>query len=128
MQLLAQRPELPKPQAVIPIPSSKSRSFEPVRELAVQLAARLAIPALIDSLGKTRETRQQKELNTLIAKQNNISGVFVFRGKVNGRHLLLVDDLYDSGATLREAACTIGKGHPASIVVLTLTKSIQSNV
>ena len=127
IELLAQHPELPKSQAVIPVPSSKSRSFEPVRELAIQLAACLGIQALIDSLGKTRDTRQQKELNTFVAKQNNIAGAFVLRRDVRNMNLLLIDDLYDSGATLQEAARIINRGRPSSLVVLTLTKTIQSN-
>ena len=125
---LAQHPDLPQPQAVIPIPPSTIRTFDPVSHLAQLLASSLDIPAMINSLGKTRTTQPQKGLNSFVAKQRNVSGTFHFNGDVTGLHLLLIDDLYDSGATLCEAARTLTKGNPASIIVLTLTKTIQSNI
>jgi ATP-dependent DNA helicase RecQ len=97
-------------------------------ELANQLATSLDILVMIDTLGKTRNTQQQKRLITLVAKEKNIAGAFQLNGDVNGKHLLLIDDLYDSGATLCEAARTLARGQPASIVVLTLTKTIHSNL
>jgi predicted amidophosphoribosyltransferase len=126
--LLAQHPDLPQPQAVIPIPPSTLRKFDPVSHLAQLLASKLAIPAMTNTLGKTRSTQPQKELNSLVAKQRNVSGAFHLKGDVTGLHLLLIDDLFDSGATLCEAARTLSQGHPASIVVLTLTKTIHSNM
>lgn len=128
VELLATHPDLPGPHAVIPIPSSILRTFEPVMELANQLATSLDILVMIDTLGKTRNTQQQKRLITLVAKERNIAGAFQLNGDVNGKHLLLIDDLYDSGATLCEAARTLARGQPASIVVLTLTKTIHSNL
>lgn len=128
IDLLAQHPDLPQPHAVIPIPSSTLRTFDPVPHLAQVLASSLDIPAMINTLGKTRTTRPQKELNSLVAKQRNVSGAFRLNVDVAGKHLLLVDDLYDSGATLCEAVRTLARGQPASIVVLTLTKTIHSNL
>lgn len=63
----------------------------------------------------------------MAAKQANVRGAFTTQGAVAGMHLLLVDDLYDSGATLSEAARSLGRGHPASIVALTLTKTIHAD-
>jgi len=126
--LVALHPDLPQPQAVIPIPPSTLRKFDPVSHLAQLLASKLAIPAMTNTLGKTRTTQPQKELNSLVAKQRNVSGAFNLKEDVTGLHLLLIDDLYDSGATLCEAARTLTKGNPASIIVLTLTKTIHSNI
>ena len=39
----------------------------------------------------------------------------------------LIDDLYDSGATLEEAAKVLSRGGAASLIVLTLTKTIHSD-
>ena len=125
--LLAEHPELPRPHTIIPIPPSSAREFDPVTHLAQALAERLGIPACLEILVKIRQTRPQKELRFLAAKQSNVAGAFSLRGSVRGRHLLLVDDLYDSGATLCEAARTLQRGRPAGIVVLTLTKTIHSD-
>jgi len=126
-ELLARHPELPKLQAIIPVPPSTLREFDPVTQLARALAGQLNIPVLIGALAKTRQTRPQKELKSLSAKRANVTEAFALRANVAGKHLLLVDDLYDSGATLCEAARILSRDRPASIVVLTLTKTIHAD-
>lgn len=126
-ELLAEHPELPKPNAVIPVPPSTRREFDPVTQLARALAGQLGIPVLTSTLLKTRQTRPQKELKSLAAKRANVAGAFALRADVAGKHVLLVDDLYDSGATLHEAARILSRGRPASIVILTLTKTIHAD-
>ncbi len=126
-ELLAAHPELPNPEAIIPIPSTQQREFDPVRVLAETLAAHLAIPALTDTLVKTRATKPQKELTALAQKQANVAGAFALKGNVRGKRILLVDDLYDSGATLQEAARVLHRNGAASIVALTLTKTIHAD-
>lgn len=127
-ELLRVHPELPAPDGIVAIPSSTAREFDPVSELAKALAARLAIPVLSGTLVKTRATRPQKELTALPQKQSNVAGAFALRGDVRGKRLILVDDLFDSGATLNEAARVLTRGGATSIVVLTLTKTIHSDL
>jgi len=64
----------------------------------------LGIPVLTSALAKTRATRPQKEMTSHAQKIANVAGAFSLRGNVRGQNLILVDDLYDSGATLNEAA------------------------
>lgn len=125
--LLAEHPEISDLHAVVPVPPSARRDFDPVSHLAQALAARLGIPASLATLVKSRQTRPQKELNSLSAKLANVAGAFALRGSVADQNLLLVDDLYDSGATLNEATRTLNQGHPANIIVLTLTKTIHAD-
>ncbi|MEJ2709205.1 MAG: RecQ family ATP-dependent DNA helicase [Anaerolineales bacterium] len=125
--LLAGHPELPRPDFVVPVPASIQRSFDPVANLAQELSDCLDIQVLKNGLIKVRTTRPQKELKSLAAKKANIAGAFKLAGQVKGKRLLLVDDLYDSGATLTECAGTLARGSPASIVVLTLTKTIHAD-
>ncbi len=127
VELLAAHPELPKPDAVIPIPPSTRRDFDPVTLLARVLAEQLGVPALADALAKTRSTKPQKEMTALAQKQSNVAGAFALKGDVRGKRLILVDDLYDSGATLTEAARVLSRGGAASLVVLTLTKTIHAD-
>ncbi len=126
-ELLRAQNGLPKFDAVIPVPPSTPREFDPVGNLARALAQELKIPALLDVLVKTRATKQQKEMIALAQKQSNVRGAFASKGDVRGKHILLVDDLYDSGATLQEAARVLQRGDAASIVVLTLTKTIHTD-
>ncbi|MCC7163749.1 MAG: RecQ family ATP-dependent DNA helicase [Anaerolineae bacterium] len=125
--LVRQHPELPSFYGVIPVPPSAPREFDPVGNLARALAKELKIPASFGVLVKTRATKQQKEMSALAQKQANVRGAFALQGDVRGKHILLVDDLYDSGATLQEAARVLQRGGAASIVVLTLTKTIHTD-
>jgi ATP-dependent DNA helicase RecQ len=127
LELLAAHPELPRPDAVIPVPPSIRRDFDPVTLLAQALAEQLAVPALASALVKTRTTKPQKEMTALAQKQANVVGAFALKANVRGKCLILVDDLYDSGATLVEAARVLNRGGAASLVVLTLTKTIHAD-
>lgn len=126
-ELLRAQNSLPKFDAVIPVPPSTPREFDPVGNLARALAEELNIPALFGILVKTRATKQQKEMISLAQKQANVRGAFTLKGELRGKNVLLVDDLYDSGATLQEAARVLQRGGVASIVVLTLTKTIHTD-
>ncbi len=126
-KLLEQHPELPEPSVVIPVPPSTAREFDPVTALARRLATELEISALLSVLVKTRATKPQKELTSLAQKQANVAGAFALKGDVRGKHIVLVDDLFDSGATLCEAARVLTRGGAASLVVLTLTKTIHAD-
>ncbi len=126
-ELLRAQNSLPKFDAVILVPPSTPREFDPVGNLARALAEELKLNVLFGVLVKTRATKQQKEMIALAQKQANVRGAFALKGDVRGKHILLVDDLYDSGATLQEAARVLQRGGVASIVVLTLTKTIHTD-
>lgn len=126
-QLLAEHPELPHPDLILPVPPSTARPFDPVATLGEALGRRLGVPVLREGLVKTRVTRPQKELTSLAQKRANVAGAFALRADVRGKHVLVIDDLYDSGATLQEVARTVAGGRPASIIMLTLTKTIHAD-
>lgn len=126
-QLVREQPGLPKFDLVVPIPSTTVREFDPVGVLATALAAELSIPASLGVLVKTRATNPQKALHSLVQKQANVRGAFKVNGDLRGKQVLLVDDLYDSGATLQEAARVLRQSGVVSIVVLTLTKTIHTD-
>lgn len=126
-ELLREHAEFPKFNSVVPVPPSTPREYDPVSNLAAALAAELKIPPLFSVLAKTRATKPQKEMTSHAQKQANVRGAFIVKDDVRGKHILLVDDLYDSGATLQEAARVLQRAGAASIVVLTLTKTIHTD-
>lgn len=127
VQMLAAHPQLPRADVIVPVPPSTPRAADPVTLLAQSLAAALRLP-LVNTLVKTRVTRPQKVLTSFAQKQANVRGAFALKGDVRGKHCVLVDDLFDSGATLHEAALVLARGGAKSIVVLTLTKTIHSDL
>ncbi|GIV08093.1 MAG: ATP-dependent DNA helicase RecG [Fimbriimonadales bacterium] len=85
---------------VVPIPSTISGSL--VEDFAARLAGRLGIP-IRRALQKTRDTSPQKDFTNTVQKTKNIEGAFEVTETVSQQNLLVVDDVFDSGATLREA-------------------------
>lgn len=126
--LVEAHPELADVDAILAVPPSTPRPTDPVRTLAIALGRRLGVPVPADWLVKTRATQPQKEMHTLAQKRANVAGAFAVRGSVQGRRLLVLDDLYDSGATLEEVARALKRAGAAAVSVLTLTRTIHSDV
>lgn len=112
---------------VIPLPLHpkrlEERGFNQAQEIARHLARTLNLPLDIDSLQKTKATQTQAEL-PLKARKANLSGAFECMTDLEGQHILLVDDVLTTGATLDEAARVLklhGASHvTASVVARTL--------
>lgn len=94
---------------LIPIPLSrkklKNRGFNQAEEIAKKLSEKLKIPILTNGLIKTKENLPQMELSGK-ERQENIKGAFevIKKEEIQGKKILLVDDVYTTGATMEEAA------------------------
>lgn len=126
MALCAEHQELAGVDGIVPVPPSTPRAFDPVSALAEELSRRLQRPVWT-ALVKTRRTAPQKELRTLAQKRANVAGAFRVQSDVRGKRLLILDDLYDSGATLEEVSRVLRQAGAASLCVLTLTRTIHSD-
>jgi ATP-dependent DNA helicase RecQ len=126
LALCAEHPELADVDAIVPVPPSTPRPSDPVSALADALGTRLGRPVR-PVLVKTRNTKPQKEMHTLAQKRANVAGAFAVRGDVRGQRLLILDDLYDSGATLEEVCRVLRQAGAARLCVLTLTRTIHTD-
>jgi ATP-dependent DNA helicase RecQ len=126
MSLCAEHPELADVDALVPVPPSQPRPNDPVRTFTAALSGRLNKPVLL-TVSKTRHTQPQKDMHTLAQKKANVAGAFAVQGDVRGKRLLVVDDLFDSGATLEEIARVLCQSGAARVCVLTLTRTIHSD-
>ena len=124
--LIREHPELAAVDAIVPVPPSAVRQWEPVRLVADALGAKLGLPVAA-MVTRTRRTQPQKEMRTLAQKRANVAEAFSASGEARGKRLLVVDDLYDSGATLDEIAKTLRSAGASAICVLTLTRTIHSD-
>lgn len=105
-------PKFEKIGLVVPVPASKVRERQPVYEVANEIAKNLKI----ESFEKIVCMQQAKELvvplKDLPSREKKVAalaGRFVLRDEIKSEgcwNALVVDDLYDSGASL-EAVCNI---------------------
>ena len=126
LAVIRENPDLIDADALVPVPPSTPRSTDPVRRFCDALSARLKLP-ILDVVSRTRPTKPQKEMHTLAQKRANVSGAFAASESVRSRRVLVIDDLYDSGATLEEIVRTLTRSGAASATVITLTRTIHSD-
>lgn len=113
--------------AIIPVPPSKNRAFQPVLEITKSLSSRLRIPFHDDLLVKTKETPELKDVYEYKKRMELLKNAFDIGSNVlNGKSILLLDDLYRSGATLNaitEILYNQGGVHNVYVLALTRTRS-----
>lgn len=95
-------------------PRLRERGYNQSEEIARVLAARLGRPLLHHALVRLRNTASQQGLR-LAQRRINVRGAFQATPVVAGRHLLLVDDVLTSGATLNEAAAALRRAGALSV-------------
>lgn len=112
---------------VIPVPLHKKRlnerGFNQSLLIAHYASQRLNIPLCIDGLQRVRWTRPQIEL-TRDERLKNVKGAFATGAgfKPEGKKIILVDDVYTTGATVNECAKVLKKGGAKEVVVFTLAR------
>lgn len=101
----------------------KRRGFNQAEEIAKELAVFLKIPLLTDVLIKTKETLPQVSLTTEKRKEN-IKGAFLCQNqeKIQGRRILLADDVYTTGATMEECALTLKRAGAKEVWGVTVAR------
>lgn len=110
--------------AVVPVPLHRSRlakrGFNQAELMAKRVAERINAPVL-DKLRAVRRTRDQVELSAG-ERRTNVAGAYAARGLVVGK-VLLVDDVFTTGATLSECAGGLCKAGAGEVHALTLCRT-----
>ena len=92
------------------------------------MGKKLGIVVLHDYVQKIKITQTLKSIETQAAKEKILRGVFQVNPDMEpervGKNVLLFDDLYQTGATLREITKTLNnEKYLNSVYVLTVTKT-----
>ena len=99
---------------IIPMPASNTRDRQPVYGLAEGLGQALNVPIFTNILHKTKNGTSLKDLHSREDKEAALINSFsIFNGIRNEGcwNVLLIDDLFDTGATM-EAACKMLSSYP----------------
>lgn len=118
---------MPPPVALVPVPlhwtRRWSRGFNQSEILALALADDLGLPVQ-PVLRRVRMTRKQVGLSP-DDRRRNVRGAFAVRGELlqPGARYLVVDDVYTTGATLRECAQTLRRAGAGEVVGLTAVRA-----
>jgi ComF family protein len=127
--------EAPGEMLVVPVPLHRSkrrkRGFNQARSLAQHAIAALRkthpawrLTLASSTLMRLRATKSQAGL-TPRQRRQNVRGAFSVSDAtaIAGKHVLIVDDIFTTGATVRAAAQALAKAGAATIWVATLARA-----
>lgn len=113
----------------------RERGFNQANEIARETAKYYDIPLLEKALLKTKNTEPQADIKNKDERLENIAGAFVInkrgsdplRGSdpdrfIKNKIIILVDDVYTSGATMRECAIVLRKVGAAEVWGMTVAR------
>lgn len=113
----------PPIDGIVPVPPSVDGTHQPVISVATAIAERLKVPLCTDYLAKVKQTPQLKDITEYDKRMEALKDAFtVSLEHTTGKSLLLFDDLYGSGATVRHIVEVLkNQGRAKAVYLLTLT-------
>lgn len=115
------------PELIIPVPLTsrdrRRRGYNQAEQLGKWCARYLELPMETQALIKVRETKQQHQLDAA-SRRTNLKGAYrAKRELVSGKRVLLVDDVYTTGATMAECGRTLLAAGAAAVYGVSAAKT-----
>lgn len=129
VQLIASNKAYREADLITPVPLHKTRfrerGFNQSQLIAKAIAAELGKPVVADAIRRVRYTRPQSKLGAEERKQN-VAGAFtiVDGERLGGKTIILVDDVFTTGSTLRACAQVLHAAKASKILVITAARAI----
>ena len=119
---------------VVPVPLHWQRffrrKFNQSAELGRAVAAAAGLPFAPSAVSRVKPTRQQVGLGRS-AREENVRAAFRVPPEaeiqIAGRRVLVVDDVYTTGATVRAVARALNRGGAAAVDVLTFARVLPGD-
>lgn len=114
---------------LIPVPLHKTklkeREYNQTAILAEKISAFLSVPVNSNILIRDRYTQPQVDLSG-VERWRNVRNAFRLKEKISleDKNLLLLDDVFTTGATINECARVLRKTNPSGINVLTIARAV----
>jgi ATP-dependent DNA helicase RecQ len=109
---------------VLFVPPTKSGKL--VENFATKIATTLKLP--IAPLVKIRETKEQKVFQNGALKTENIKDAFGINIDIMNKSILLIDDIFDSGATIKEIGKMLTNKGAKVIAPLVIAKTVGGDI
>jgi ATP-dependent DNA helicase RecQ len=112
---------------ILYVPSTVSGDL--VRNFANKIAQVLKFP-ISHNLTKDRATKQQKVFENSYLKADNVRGAFSYTipTEIFGKSILLIDDIFDSGATIKEIGRYLTGLGAAKIAPLVIARTVGGDL
>lgn len=118
--------QLPQADMLLPVPLHKKRlkyrGFNQSALLGKYIAQRSGMPLTLNTLVRIKNTIPQVGLSA-VDRELNIKNAFdvISEEKVKGKKIMLVDDVFTTGATVRECSRVLKRAGAEKVYVVTLT-------
>ena len=113
-------------EVLVPVPTTKGRlrkrGFNQAEILAREIARELGMP-MTCALTRSDERAAQATLSAR-ERRHNVAGCMRADASVKGRRVLLVDDVYTTGATAAEAARALGEAGARGVGMFVAAKTV----
>ncbi|MUK93768.1 hypothetical protein GNP80_15155 [Aliivibrio fischeri] len=111
-------------KVIVPAPASKERDLQPVYAVAQAVAETLNIKYDQDYIQKVKDTAELKSIEDVDERKKVLAGAFKVDQRYASDKILIIDDLFRSGSTLKELTDTMyNQGNIDNVYVVTLTKT-----
>jgi len=116
-------------EVLVPVPLHprrlRERGYNQSRLLAKELGRLAGLPVVGDNLARERHTSPQARTSTVGERRGNVADAFACRDRrLEGRPVILIDDVSTSGATLDACARALKQAGAASVWGLVLAREI----
>lgn len=105
----------------------RERGYNQSSLLAGELGRRIDLPMIEDCLIRVKQAQPQVRAVDVEERRRNVADAFVCRDeKVEGKQIILIDDVCTSGATLESCAAALKSKGATSVWGLTLAREIYN--
>lgn len=112
---------------IVYVPPTESGDL--VKNFAEKISIVLKVP-ISHNLVKTGETQPQKVFENGYLKRDNVAGMFTFNNpkQINDKNVILFDDIFDSGATIKEIGRMLTNNGARKIAPLIIARTVGGDI
>jgi ComF family protein len=117
-----------KGDVIVPVPLHRKRlrqrGYNQASLLAKELSVLGSLPVAEDALIRVRDAIPQARARSALERRQNVKGAFACRQGLEGKQVLLIDDVCTTGATLDACATALKAAGAGSVWGLTVAREI----